>query len=393
MTETQVAIVGGGFSGLYAAHLMRRRGVDSFVIEARDRLGGRILTVDETGEAGEDGFDLGPSWCWPQLQPAVGEAIADLDLALFRQYDEGDVIFEPTGREAPQRSPGFSEARQTMRLVGGSAALVRRLARDVPRDRQLLSTCLIAMELTETGIDLTITQSDGSSRRLRAQYVIAALPPRLIEATISFSPQQDRRAAARWRNTPTWMAPHAKFFALYDRPFWREAGLSGIAQSMAGPMAEIYDATTSSGKAALFGFLGIPAERRAAIGEEALTRACLDQLAHIFGSAAKAARKTLLKDWAADKFTATAADRNASAHIVPFSGPWVLAPWDQRLELAGSETSPSDPGYLAGAVVAARRAVNATLARLEVKRGRSHLSVSTDLSRTEGRRAQRSSEA
>jgi monoamine oxidase len=36
--------------------------------------------------------------------------------------------------------------------------------------------------------------------------------------------------------------------------------------------------------------------------------------------------------------------------------------WHERLILAGSETSPSDPGYLAGAVVAAKAAVAEILA-------------------------------
>ena len=65
-----------------------------------------------------------------------------------------------------------------------------------------------------------------------------------------------------WQETATWMAPPAKFFAVYDRPFWRKAGLSGTAQSFVGPLGEIHDATTASGKAALFGFPSIGADAR-----------------------------------------------------------------------------------------------------------------------------------
>lgn len=87
-----------------------------------------------------------------------------------------------------------------------------------------------------------------------------------MEASIAFDPAIEPATRLRWRDTPTWMAPHAKFFALYDRPSWREAGLSGMAQSMVGPMGEIHDATTAGGAAALFGFLGIDADRRATVG-------------------------------------------------------------------------------------------------------------------------------
>ena len=58
MTSTDVAIVGGGLAGLNAARQLQRQGVDFQLFEARDRFGGRILTVDAAGCPAEDGFDL-----------------------------------------------------------------------------------------------------------------------------------------------------------------------------------------------------------------------------------------------------------------------------------------------------------------------------------------------
>ena len=187
------------------------------------------------------------------------------------------------------------------------------------------------------------------------------MPPRLLEAAVAFTPAQDAPTARRWRAAPTWMAPHAKFVAVYDRPFWREAGLSGAAQSMVGPMPEMHDATTASGRAALFGFLGVGADQRAALGAPALTRACLDQLARTFGPEAQRPRATLFKDWAADALTATAADRAAGGPPAADPAPWVTGPWQERRALGASETSPSEPGYLVGAVVAGARGVAETL--------------------------------
>ena len=153
------------------------------------------------------------------------------------------------------------------------------------------------------------------------------------------------------------MAPHAKIFALYDRPFWRDAGLSGMSQSMVGPLVEIHDATTASGKAALFGFVGVPAGNRVALGDEALIRAAIQQLTRLFGPEAASPRATLVKDWAQDQWTATNADAMSSAHPAPQTGKWVTGAWQGRLLMAGSEASPSDPGYLAGAIEASQKAV------------------------------------
>lgn len=363
MIETQVAIVGAGLAGLQAAHLLHKAGVDFVLIEARERLGGRILSAGTDGTPTDDGFDLGPSWFWPEIQPALGELIRDLGMAAFSQNSDGDVMFERMSRERPHRySPG-PQAPQSMRVVGGSAALVRAIAAALPQERFLLGTHVSAMGLHDDGVLLTVATSD-QTETIRAEQVIAALPPRLLETTIAFSPAQEPATAARWRDTPTWMAPHAKFFAVYDRAFWREVGLSGTAQSMVGPMAEIHDATTASGKSALFGFIGAAAEQRAAMGEAMLTSACIEQLARLFGEEARNPSATILKDWAQDPLTATAADRVASGHVAPGTQPWVTGPWAARLSLGGSEASQSEPGYLAGAVHAAERAVADALARL-----------------------------
>jgi monoamine oxidase len=98
------------------------------------------------------------------------------------------------------------------------------------------------------------------------------------------------------------MAPHAKFFAMYERPFWRDAGLSGTAQSLVGPLAEMHDATTASGQSALMGFLGVDADMRASLGEAALAKSCLQPsatepgfLAGAISAAQRAVTEVLLR--------------------------------------------------------------------------------------------------
>ena len=56
--RARVVIVGGGPAGLAAAHLLRKSGMQPQVLEARQRLGGRISTV----RMGESPIDLGAAY-------------------------------------------------------------------------------------------------------------------------------------------------------------------------------------------------------------------------------------------------------------------------------------------------------------------------------------------
>lgn len=359
-----ILIVGGGLAGLTAARLLHQAGIGFRLLEARERLGGRILSVDETGRPSGDGFDLGPSWFWPGMQPAMGDLVHQLGLHYFEQNSDGDVIFQRMAREAPQRYRGMRQEPRSMRLVGGTGAIISALADALPAENIKLGAQVTHVSIDGEGVVVQYLDASGSAARARAEHVLFALPPRLIDAKILFSPALDFATLERWQRTPTWMAPHAKFFALYDRPFWRDAGLSGTAQSMAGPLVEIHDATTASGRAALFGFVGVPATERAATGRDAIVAASVQQLAQMFGAGAASPRATLFKDWADDPLTATADDRQAGGHPSPDPRPWVNGKWADYISLAGSETSISEPGYLAGAVEAATRITNDLITRL-----------------------------
>ena len=361
--RTTVAIVGGGISGLYAARCLQEAGVDFQLVEARERFGGRILSVDASGRPSPDGFDLGPSWFWPGMHPRMAEIVHELGVRHFPQNSEGDVVIERSQVEPPQRFPGIRQEPQSMRLVGGTGALVSALLNAMPQERLHLASRVTRVTMRQSGLALSVI-AGSRSREVAAEQVILALPPRLVSSTISFEPALEHGTLELWRQTPTWMAPHAKFFALYDKAFWRDSGLSGTAQSGVGPLVEIHDATTASGAAALFGFVGLNRAQRMAVGEETLVRASVAQLARLFGDQAARPRATLIKDWAADLLTATDADQSPEGHPVPGHRPWVSGAWAQRMSLAGSETSITEPGYLAGAFGAAERATDETLARL-----------------------------
>ena len=60
MPSASVLIVGGGLAGLAAAYHLQRRGRSAIVVEARDRVGGRVWTLREEfgGMHAEAGGDL-----------------------------------------------------------------------------------------------------------------------------------------------------------------------------------------------------------------------------------------------------------------------------------------------------------------------------------------------
>lgn len=360
-----VLIVGGGLSGLTAAHQLHQAGVGFRLIEARERLGGRILTCDAEPAASADGFDLGPSWFWPDIQPAIGELVRELGLDAFAQHEEGDMLFERVHGEAPQRLHGMRQVPASMRISGGTGALVAALADRLPVHAIQLGSRVVRVTQIGQEVEVGLLDSNGTAASLRASHVLLALPPRLLAATVTFSPPIDAATAQSWRDTPTWMAPHAKFLAIYDRPFWREAGLSGTVQSTVGPLVETHDATSASGRAALFGFVGVPAAERARYGEAAVVAASVRQLTRLFGPEAATPQITFYKDWASDPLTATREDAQAGEH--PESGPLVQVAdgWRGYIWLAGSEAARQDAGYLAGAVHAARYATSMILSEME----------------------------
>ena len=98
MTQKQkpVIIVGGGVSGLSAAKRLKKAGVPIILLEGRDRLGGRVHTVDIAGNQAS-WVELGPFWIEDHLtNPAyhllrdIGAQVHQIDIgpSTLRIYDQ-----------------------------------------------------------------------------------------------------------------------------------------------------------------------------------------------------------------------------------------------------------------------------------------------------------------
>lgn len=304
------------------------------MLEGRDRIGGRILT--------KGGMDLGPAWIWPG-QPRIAALLDRLGLAAFEQYSTGDMLYEDVTGQV-QRVRGRSGMEGALRIAGGLGAVTGALAEALPDGT--LRTRHRVRRIETGGATLHLLTDDDA---IEAERCVLALPPRLAADLL---PDLAPDLLADMRAVPTWMAGHAKAVAVYERPFWQEAGLSGDAFSRRGPMVEVHDASTPDGPGALFGFLGVPPAARQ--DRSALRTAVLDQFTRLFGPQAAQPVDVHLQDWATEPFTATEAD-HAPLHAHPRYGP-LPDPIPERLLIAGTEMAQMHGGLVEGALEAAEAA-------------------------------------
>jgi monoamine oxidase len=366
-SDTDVTIVGGGLSGLSLAHLCEAHGVSYQLFEARQRMGGRILgeTLDVGGLTAT--FDLGPTWFWPG-QPRMAELLRTLGLQVFEQYSTGDQIFEDQGGQVT-RGRGYASMQGSLRVAGGMAAVVAALHARLDPERVHTGQRLLQVQHLLAGggpdrVAATVVAEGGERTTIDSGHVALALPPRTVAQSVSLSPAPARDAMQAMRDIPTWMAGQAKIVAVYDRPHWREAGLSGDAMSRRGPMVEVHDASPGAGGPyALFGFVGVAAPARRGRGPELLAMA-RRQLQRLFGDEAASPLHIVLQDWAAEPETATPLDAQPLLQHPDYGMPSPLAHMmGGRLLLASSEVAPQFGGYLEGALEVSAQAFDAIRSR------------------------------
>jgi monoamine oxidase len=97
-----VVIVGGGLSGLAAAHAVVSAGRSALVVEARDRVGGRTLNHPI---GGGKVIEAGGEWVGP-TQDRVHAYIADLGLSTFPEYIVGNHIYQWEGTRMTYQEGG-----------------------------------------------------------------------------------------------------------------------------------------------------------------------------------------------------------------------------------------------------------------------------------------------
>lgn len=100
MTLHDVIVIGAGVTGLTAARRLAEAGQDVLVLEARDRVGGRLRT-DISDEAGAPAlFEIGGQWVSPD-QDALIALLDELGLPTYPRHRDGDSLY--VGRDGVAR--------------------------------------------------------------------------------------------------------------------------------------------------------------------------------------------------------------------------------------------------------------------------------------------------
>jgi monoamine oxidase len=351
-----VAIAGGGLSGLALARALHAEGGSFGLFEARDRLGGRVLSVRADGAAR---LDLGAGWFWPQSHPRVAALIGQMGLESFEQYDRGTLL-SLADPEKPATEARLENVHSgARRISGGMAGLTESIAASLPPWSIHLQHVLRRVTRRDDHVELQLHHG-GETIVVQARRMVLAMPPRLIAEQVTFDPPLSEQQRTALAATPTWMATSAKVAIRYEQASWRSRGRSGSAfvHHPQAVLGEIFDACDATGlQAALGGFVALSPQLRQDF-RAGLPMLISNQVEQVFGAQAGECGQSL-QDWALDPFTCSRQDlSDCEAGTVPTDQglPLLRLPqWQGRLYFGGSEMAEVAGGYLEGALGSAER--------------------------------------
>lgn len=332
--RSEIIIIGAGLAGLTLAYRLSQNGIRPLILEARDRIGGRIHTFSHNGTR----LELGATW-FADKHINLLSLIDELNIPFEEQFYGKMGIYEAENGQT-QLFELPKQAEKTYRLSKGSVSLINALSNEIDQEDILIEHRVLSINFKEEH-----TQIETNKGSFETTLVINTLPPHLAINGISYSPELDSSIKSLASQTHTWMGESIKVGFLSPTPFWKERGI-GTFYSQRGPITEMYDHSNSSGFA-MKGFMHdqfiqIPSKER-----EKLVR---NQLSHVFGQDVIDQVTYIEEPWKNEELTYL----NYPGYVGPHQNnghPDLRKPISHgKLILASSEAARKFPGYMDGAV-------------------------------------------
>lgn len=244
---------------------------------------------------------------------------------------------------------------QQDRVVGGTQPIARRIAERLgPAVR--LGAPVRRIEWTDDG---AVVHADNV--RVAARHVVIAVPPHLAGA-IEYTPSLPTSRVQVTQRWPQGLV--IKVQMIYERPFWRDAGLSGTSYDHISPLAETADSGVPehiSKAGILTGFVYCDHARRLALLPEAERRKrILDEAAKRFGPKTLEPASYHELNWSTQQWTRGCFTGFLSPGATVLFGSAVSDPVGP-LHWACTENATMWPSFIDGAVRAGQREAEAII--------------------------------
>jgi monoamine oxidase len=246
---------------------------------------------------------------------------------------------------------------QQDRVVGGTQLISLRMAEQLGPATIEYSAPVRAIRHSDAGVTAVSDRVAVSAKR-----AIVAIPPTLAGRIAYDPPLPHLRDGLSQRMS---QGSVVKCMAIYERPFWRERGLSGAVTSVTGPVSVGFDNSPPDGlPGVLMGFLEGRAAREAMDLTADERRALVaGSFGRFFGPDAADPVAYVDKAWGADEWS-----RGCYGGFMP-PGAWLdhgpaLREPIGPIHWAGAETATVWNGYMDGAVGSGQDAARAALAAL-----------------------------
>jgi monoamine oxidase len=245
---------------------------------------------------------------------------------------------------------------QERRFVGGSQLIAIKMAKQLG-DRVLLGHAVRRIFQDDVGVKV---RTDHLT--VRGERVIVAIPP-VLAGRIAYDPSLPADRALLNKRIPQGIL--RKVEAVYDRPFWRDDGLTGQAVSDQRPAQITFDASPPEGRpGVMFAFVGGDSLREfRELSAKKRRKQVLDQFAIFFGDEALKPHDYFEHDWTFSPWSRGCPVGSPTLGTLVDLGPSLRLPVG-RIHWAGAETSTFWNGYMDGAVRSGERAAQEVLDKL-----------------------------